>query len=431
MNLVSVFEHEVLPVALSDAEKAALTRLQSSLGCELFKIGWSEVRATSFVGVVQLPKRTIQILPKMYRDTEAKEDQAARNLLFFLCYAWKLDVADTGISALSQQKTTLPEVVYWIFARKLWDAVRRDILRGYVVREDRVKVMKGRWLVAAQCRRTDGWRKDVFDVGFDEFTEDNLPNQLFKATVAALSRLARWRETQRLLTQLRDVLSEVSELIPEPEHFSRANEWLLAYRRRAGEGRVYRPLLNLAHMILIGTSPRLSAGTTESFAYTFDMNVLFEEFIAEFIRRELRNEYEQQAWQLCAQSSTRALLCDADGQPQFRLRPDLRFESPTGATELVLDTKWKLLDPGASKMGVAEADAYQMFAYAQRYACPRVVLLYPQTKTEITRHFGSDPDRSTWLEVRTVDMRRDFTKSSERDALRVSLANILSTGNQP
>jgi 5-methylcytosine-specific restriction endonuclease McrBC regulatory subunit McrC len=82
--------------------------------------------------------------------------------------------------------------------------------------EDRLDVLKGRWLVAAQSRKPSGWRRDRFDVAYDEFTEDNLPNRLFKATVHRLSRWSQWTDTRlrgrshfgaakarRRLTQLR------------------------------------------------------------------------------------------------------------------------------------------------------------------------------------------------------------------------------------
>ena len=109
------------------------------------------------------------------------------------------------------------------------------------------------------------------------------------------------------------------------------------------------------------------------------MNQLFEEFIAEFIRRELRDVWQSRGWTFHAQSGTRYLLCDETGNNRFRLVPDIRFETGDGETALIMDTKYKLLDPTAAKAGIAEADAYQMFAYKERYRCPRVILLYPQS----------------------------------------------------
>jgi hypothetical protein len=62
------------------------------------------------------------------------------------------------------------------------------------------------------------------------------------------------------------------------------------------------------------------------------MNQLFEEFIAEFIRRELREVWQVRGWTFHAQSGTRYLLCDDTGNNRFKLVPDIRFETDTGET---------------------------------------------------------------------------------------------------
>jgi 5-methylcytosine-specific restriction enzyme subunit McrC len=430
---ITVFEHDVLPGAtqLIAAEKNALAKLNDSLGFEVCRVGWREVRATSFVGVVQLPTRTIQILPKVYRDVEKREEEATGNLLFLLHYTRELEISETDFSWLMEQKAPLSEMLYWIFARRLWKAVRRELLRGYVETETRLNMLKGRWMLAKQLRRTGGWRKDLFDVSYDEFTEDNLPNQLLKAATERVGRWAQWEETQRYLTQIRGIFDEVSKVVPRLDDFRKAEQWVLGYRRRVGEGRVYRPLLNMAKMFLVGTSTRLGQGTVESFAYVFDMNKLFEEFIAEFIRRELRTEWGARGWRIQAQQATRALLQDDAGKKVFWLRPDVRFESNAQATELIVDTKYKLLDSGAAKLGVAEADAYQMFAYARRYNCPRVVLLYPDAGERVWKAFGPDEDTPAWLEVRTVNLRLDLNEKAERDELKQELHEILTNEVKP
>lgn len=105
-------------------------------------------------------------------------------------------------------------------------------------------------------------RDDRFDVAYDEFTEDNLPNRLFKATVHRLSRWSQWTDTRRRLTQLRatEVATDSHGCSPiRPEsHLCPSVARLLELQRR-----------------------------TETFAFLFDMNQLFEEFVAEFIQCSL------------------------------------------------------------------------------------------------------------------------------------------------
>lgn len=426
MKRICVFEHEAIREPLSNSEKNALEKLCGPCGQRMFEVGWREVRATSFVGVLQLGPRTLQVLPKMHRsDLRAGEceRQATANLLYLLSYTGKLRVTEPEISRLTEKSAPLSEILYWIFAHRLWDAVRHELLRGYISIEARLDVMKGRWLVAAQAQRSDGWRRDRFDVAYDEFTEDNLANRLFNATVLRLSRWATWADTRSHLAQLRSAFAEVADVTPRPKDFPEAAQWMQRYRRRAGDGQLYRPLLEMARIFWAGAGPQPSPGRLDSFAFMFDMSQLFEEFIAEFIRRELHEIWQARGWSLRPQSGTRYLLCDESGSNLFKLVPDIRFETTTQETALIVDTKYKLLEAAAAKAGVAEADAYQMFAYKERYRCPRLVLLYPQASETIARDFSADADSLPWLEVRTVDLQRDLMR--EKMGLCEELARVL------
>jgi 5-methylcytosine-specific restriction endonuclease McrBC regulatory subunit McrC len=269
MNTSSVFEHS--PIAtLSNAEKNLLDQLRGPHNERVFEVGWRQTRATSFVGVVQLPHTALQVLPKMYRHENDKEREATANLLFMLSYTRKLDVTEPEISRLTAQRAPFSEILFWVFAHRLWDAVHREVLRGYVTIEERLDVLKGRWLVATQAGRPDGWRRDRFDVAYDEFTEDNLPNRLFKATVHRLCRWSQRTDTRRYLTQLRAVFADVADVTPQPHDFYEAGNWMERYRRRIGERHLYRPLLDLARMFWTDTGPQPSPGRTETFAFLFD-----------------------------------------------------------------------------------------------------------------------------------------------------------------
>ena len=56
----------------------------------------------------------------------------------------------------------------------------------------------------------------------------------------------------------------------------------------------------------------------------------------------------------------------------FALRPDIVVDN-----DIVIDTKWKTLNPDDGVVGVKQSDVYQMLAYAHAYRAERVILLYP------------------------------------------------------
>jgi 5-methylcytosine-specific restriction enzyme subunit McrC len=71
-------------------------------------------------------------------------------------------------------------------------------------------------------------------------------------------------------------------------------------------------------------------------------------------------------------------------QDWFQLKPDLLIQKE-GDNQLVLDTKWKLIDEkksnGKEKYDLSQADFYQLYAYGHKYlkGMRDVVLIYPKT----------------------------------------------------
>jgi 5-methylcytosine-specific restriction enzyme subunit McrC len=427
---LTLFEHEPAPEGIPGPVVEWLLGLRHN-GRELFVRTNRSFRATSFVGIVQHRNYTVQVLPKMYRRTLAPDAQSERigqataNLLFLLGYTKKLELTAAELARLASWRAPLLEFLCWLFAHKLWEAVRRGLMRGYVGVEDRLGVVRGRWLLAKQLRRSDSWRADLLDVSYEEFSEDNLPNRLLNATVWLLSRWARELETRRLLTVLRTMLGDITHAIPKPGDFARAQIWMDRYRWRTKEQTLYRAILNLARIFWEREGWQWKTGPSEVFVWMFDMNQLFEEFVAQFIRCHLGNYLRQRGWNLFAQSGTRCLLWSPQIHWRFRLIPDIRIENAEGQTVLIIDTKYKTPQWNERKSPIEPADAYQMFAYKERYACPWVVLLYPQEDSPVRLPFSGEQGSRPWLFVCTVDLRRDFLQASEREALAQEIQTIL------
>ena len=176
----------------------------------------------------------------------------------------------------------------------------------------------------------------------------------------------------------------------------------------------YVPLLNLARLFLDGGSLQLSGGNQELFAFVFDMNRLFERFVFRFLGRH-RTAILPSEWHDCAlrpqSTGTVTHLAHREGRAVFRLEPDIALCRPDGSLPLLIDTKYKQLDDRARAGGVSQADMYQMYAYAHRYACPRILLLYPQTSgmTEPMRVRFTLEDGGT-IEAATLDLRVELGK---------------------
>jgi 5-methylcytosine-specific restriction enzyme subunit McrC len=144
------------------------------------------------------------------------------------------------------------------------------------------------------------------------------------------------------------------------------------------------PAFQLARLLLEGLTVQLLAGGQRAFAFVFDMDRLFEQFIASFLqtysRLILPEEWRDLPIELQGSISKRHLVLPipSSEKPMFPLKPDIIIGFP-GQPNLIVDTKNKALPLRQSYRAVAEDDAYQMLAYATQFHCQNILLLYPHT----------------------------------------------------
>jgi 5-methylcytosine-specific restriction enzyme subunit McrC len=393
--------------------------------------GVQEFCATQHVGVFRLGDRTIQVLPKIYRSAHADAGQRAReathNLLHLLQIAGDVPVREHGLASLLCREMDWFEIMTRLFATHLREEWQRGASRDYALVEDDQPCLKGRWRVSEQLRRPG--RDHIFAVAYDEFTADIPLNRVFRFVVERLWKVTRDGENRRLLGELRQWLDEVTLLPALPP--SAANPTLVTRLNRRLE-----PLLNLARLFLDGRAMQLSAGDLSTFAFVFDMNQVFEAFIVNLVRRH-RDEIlpaHLRGCDLLPQASGAALyLARSDGEPVFRLKPDLALRQGR-AFPLLVDAKYKSPDWSAGG-GVSRTDFYQMFAYAHRYDCPRVLMLYPQTAdvpNALWREFALEGGGAKKVAVGTVDIRVDLGRAEGRKQVVERLRQIFTTaGAQP
>jgi 5-methylcytosine-specific restriction enzyme subunit McrC len=143
----------------------------------------------------------------------------------------------------------------------------------------------------------------------------------------------------------------------------------------------WRSLLTLARLLLgrDWQDTRSSQEAPEGISLLFPMNDLFEAYVAALARRALS------PWgiEVKAQGGGAFCLADWSGDEErpgrlFATKPDLML-GKSGRTLAIIDTKWKAIgrDVTDRKRGVAQADLYQMMAYAQLYRADHLMLLYP------------------------------------------------------
>ena len=371
-------------------------------GAGVLEHGRHALRAKQVVGVVAAEGCSLEILPKIDGPGDPGGGRVRERLVHMLAVAFDLDVAAGRVAAAGWQGEDLLERLIRLFAGKLHDAVRLGLAHRYVGHADDLAALRGR-LDATRQFTALAASPQRLACRYDELSPDIALNQLMKAAVTRLRGLARGPDTRRRLADLALAYAGVAE-VPRG-----ASPWdgLVLDRTDAR----WRELVDLARLLLGDRFQTTSAGGGRGFSLLFDMNRLFEAYVAKMLTRALAGG------DLRVVVRGERLFCltrvgedGAAGGGCFQARPDILVKRGAD-TLLVIDAKWKRLAPrtDAARLGVAQADIYQMMAYGRLYACPRLMLLYPHPAglgeegvQESFRVAGS----ADLLAVATVDLAR-------------------------
>lgn len=393
--LLSVREYERIKVdegskdhsspSITRTQANLLTNLRAKLGFDVFKfVNANNIAAQQYVGVIKVGTLTIEVLPKI--DTE--ERAVRKNLVAMIAATLDLPIKDSDMAYVGTQSHCILEVLIRLFCRKLYEQLRRGLVRTYEGREENLSVLRGRLDVVQQIRANIGNPERLY-CRYEDLLDDIPLNQILKAAVRLLLNAARDVANQRLLAELLLMLDSVadvpiSKLAWHRVHFDRMSER-------------FRSPYKMAEMFLKNCPPDVTGGQFESFSLFFDMNVLFEEYIG----RTLQKIMHVDGMQIHLQGkggNQKYVSKDSSGTSAFAMRPDVAARKD-GRYEWLLDTKWKLLSSAEFREGVLQSDLYQMYTYASCYDCPQVILLYPHhdelgNESGLRQTFALNP----WLE---------------------------------
>src|SRR5262249_35859454 len=147
-------------------------------------------------------------------DTRQRAREATRNLLHLLRIAGDVPVREQGLASLLRRDMDWFEILTRLFATHLREEWQRGASRGYLLVEDDLPTLKGKWRITELIRRPA--RDHQFAVAYDEFTTDIPLNRVFRFVVERLWGITRDSENRQMLGELRQWLDEVTLLPSVP-----------------------------------------------------------------------------------------------------------------------------------------------------------------------------------------------------------------------
>lgn len=271
------------------------------------------------------------------------------------------------ISNLKIHRFPLLEVFAIMFLDEVERLIKRGIKSDYVVREENRTFLKGKLLFGENLKHNFAHKERFFSAS-DEFIADIAPNRLLVSTILFLSALGFSPRTSGRISQARFIFADI------PPSKSIDKDFALCPSSRHYKD--YELLLAWCEIFLRRKSFMPYQGGDKAFALLFDMNKLFENFVAWHLKRACGGKY------VISTQESRKYLLEVGGARKFQIKPDIVCrKSDSGGNNVVFiaDTKWKILESSESNnYGISQGDLYQMFAYLAKYECENGFLIYPQ-----------------------------------------------------
>lgn len=376
---------------ISEPEAEGIAKLARHLPPGTLAWGHRALKFGPFCGVLQTEQVAIEILPKIDHGSDSSEDMRGL-LVAMLARAGELGSKRVGDAGLGQQHSHLLDIFIEDFCSQVKSALRGGAIARYSERTENLNAIRGR------IELTEHLRANAFDRShllcrFDERSIDNPYNQALKGVLRILLGFALGPRTRAMVAAFLHRFGEVSNRRVTARHVD-----ALRLDRTI---RHWEPVFARARWLLSGLYPDVRTGDAAGSALLFNMEKLFETVLGLRIRHA------------CQVHGGGRLSVGLQGPMKnfatagFQLRPDITIQSGDESVA-ILDAKWKRLNIGEPNSGVSSGDAYQMNAYAGRYRCNRLALIYPASGAcppgKITE-FMLMTEKRPMLDVVAVDVR--------------------------
>lgn len=332
--------------------------------------GHRQVRLAQYCGVVSLGSRVLEVAPKLGRGKPG--ELAGRSLLLQMLQTVHELPRLTGSAGQKLEQAPLIDALASIFFDELLRLVKAGLHRAYASESNNLQTIKGRLLIGAHVACNSG-RMDRALCEFDELTADVGVN---RALALALKTIRPW--LSQTYSQRRWI-----ELMAAFEGVAQASRYEANGIRLTRQTSRYGNALRFAKWIIDMLSPALRGGSEVAPAMLFDMNILFESYVAACLARQAERGVE------VLPQHNAMHLARTSGKGAYQLKPDIVVTRGPEVL-LVADTKWKVLEEDRfGRIRPTSADMYQMNAYASAYKCQEMALIYPSfpgLDTQLTQH---------------------------------------------
>jgi 5-methylcytosine-specific restriction enzyme subunit McrC len=306
-----------------------------------------------YVGIVVFPSgKHFEVVPKV----------PIENLFYMISVAFNLDPFRREAAKFERLEELLAAIAR-IFAGLVEDRIAEGLYRSYVESQDNLHFLRGRINFAEDLRQNLISRHRVHCT-YADFTWDIEENQVLRQVAHLLSGWNFDADLRLRLSRLDRALTEVMPVTLPASAVSR-----FRYNRFNED---YRHSHQLCRLFLEGASLSEHFGLWDSRTFLVDMNMLFELFVTEILKKRAAGGLEVSA-------QVDLSLAEKNCIP---IRPDILIKE-RGKTIVVADCKYKRIEAET----LNNHDYYQVLAYCTATAAPRGLIIYPRQEGITEKEF--------------------------------------------
>ncbi len=340
---------------------------------QYFKLDWKILKARQYCGVLNFDNQDFYILPKIVNHNN---EQNLNIFIYMLMYAYDIKLSNEQIASCKNDKHSILEVFVQMFASNLLNELKKGLYKEYLTQQDNLPVLKGKYLINENLKYN--FTKNKIYCEYDEFSPNNSLNQFFLYSVKYLQKFVK---NKKLLKQCELIFDEVEYKQIDINKLDRIPFNRLNQR--------FKTSFEIAILLLKQSIPLFSQDK-KSFAFLFDMNILFEKFIAKIVK-ELDDN---------------AKIQNQDNFNDLILKPDIILKNQ------IIDTKYKKIK---SIEDIKQSDKLQAFAYGVNYGVDNVMLLYPRHLDSLNKTLILGKEEYKKINLRIVCIDLDFNGNNYKD----------------
>ena len=249
------------------------------------------------------------------------------------------------------------EIFITMFLEELSELIKKGIKSDYLSKEENLYFLKGKLKLNSHLKQ-NLLHKEKFFIEFDEYSSNRVENKLIKTTLTKLYNVSKSLNNKQRLREFIFVFDDIdiSKDIKGDFKKCKIDRSMINYEE----------ILNWCKIFLNNESFYPYKGNDVAHALLFDMNILFESYVAYHIKKQYKDR------EVKTQDTKYKLI---ESHKLFQLKPDIVIDN-----NIVLDTKWKIVDSQKNNYGLLQSDLYQMYAYGKKYNSNDVYLIYPKSK---------------------------------------------------